>query len=540
MAQKYIRLEEISLDLDGSEEELRPRAAAILGLAENAIHGLNIVKKAIDSRNKSRILFVYSVDVSIKGPEIFMAANHSETVSKNLVRHKARLLDPYSYDIKTIDHSGKRPIIVGSGPSGLFCALALARAGLRPLVVERGKDVDSRVKDVNLFAAAGKLDPDSNVQFGEGGAGTFSDGKLYTLINDPRSKFVFGELIRAGAPAEIGIDAHPHIGTDRLRQVVKNIRLEILRLGGEVRFGTCLTDIEIENGRIAAAVLNEKERLETERLVLAIGHSARDTYRMIHDRELEMAAKPFSIGLRIEHRAEMINRAQYGKFFGHPKLGAARYKLVAHLPGRRSVYTFCMCPGGYIVPASSEEGHLAVNGMSEFARDGRNSNCALLVSVLPEDFGSDHPLSGVEFQRRWEKAAFLAGGGNYQAPIQLVGDFVCKKPSSSFRGVIPTYRPGVTPTGLDTCLPEYVIESIRLALPVMDRQVKGFAHPEAVLTGVETRSSSPVRITRDDSFQSVNTRGIYPAGEGAGYAGGIVSSAIDGLKVAESIINDYA
>jgi uncharacterized FAD-dependent dehydrogenase len=376
------------------------------------------------------------------------------------------------------------------------------------------------------------------MQFGEGGAGTFSDGKLYTLINDPRSKYIFTELIKAGAPKEIAVSATPHIGTDKLRGVIKNIRQEIIKLGGEIRFAACLTDLEIKNNKLEAIILNNKEKIPVDDLLLAIGHSARDTYKMLYDRKLKMTAKAFSIGLRIEHRAEMINKAQYGAFYNHPKLKAARYKLVQHLDNKRPVYTFCMCPGGYVMGATSEEGAVVVNGMSEYAQAGTNSNSALLVPVTPSDFVSDHPLAGIEFQRQWERKAYLAGGSNYSAPAQLVGDFLNGRASKEIKSVKPSYRPGVKMTSLDSCLPNYVLGSIREALPFMDKKIKGFAHPEAVLTGVETRSSAPVRVWRNEKCES-NISGIYPAGEGAGYAGGIVSSAIDGLTVAEAIIEKY-
>ncbi len=403
-------------------------------------------------------------------------------------------------------------------------------------MIEKGKDVDSRIKDINKFSSTGVFNPKSNIQFGEGGAGTFSDGKLYTLINDPRSKYIFEELIKAGAPEEIAWSASPHVGTDKLRGVIKNLRNEIIKLGGEVRFETCLTDLEIKDNKLKAIVVNDKEKIPVDELILATGHSSRDTYKMLYDRQLKMSQKPFSIGLRIEHHAEMINKSQYGDNYKHPKLSTAKYKLVQHLKYNRSVYTFCMCPGGYVMGATSEENTVVANGMSEYAQDGENSNSALLVPITTSDFASDHPLAGIEFQREWEKKAFIAGGSNYSAPVQLVGDFLENKASTEIKNVKPTYKPGVNPTSLNSCLPDYVIESIRNALPLLETKMKGFAHPEAVLTGIETRSSSTIRIERNKSYQS-NISGIYPAGEGAGHAGGIVSSAIDGLKVAEAIIH---
>jgi len=540
MKNNAIRIDEIILGLNEKETVLLDKILAILGLKEEQIIDYEIVKKAIDSRDKKRILFVYSVDVEIQNPENYLAKTFA-LVKGKMKRHRVRLQAPYVYLTKTVsvDESRVRPIVIGSGPSGLFAGLLLARAGLKPLIVERGKDVDLRIKDVEKFFATGELDVKSNIQFGEGGAGTFSDGKLHTLIDNPRKKFIFEELIKSGALPEIAYDAQPHIGTDKLRQIVKNIRQKIIRLGGEVRFEKCLTDIEIVDGKISTVVLNRKEKISVSELILATGHSARDTYEMLHKRNVEIQAKPFSIGVRIEHSTEMINKAQYGEFFAHPKLPTARYRLVAHLEKNRPVYSFCMCPGGTVVAASSEEGRLVTNGMSEHAQNGFNSNSALLVNVLPSDFDSNHPLAGIEFQRLWEERAYLAGGGNYKAPAQLVGDFLQNKPSEKISSVASTYGPGVTMTSLRDCLPKYVLASLREALPILDRKVKGFAHPDAILIGVETRSSSPVKIVRDETLQS-NIKGIYPTGEGAGYAGGIISAAIDGLMVAEVIIEKYS
>ncbi|MDP1834066.1 MAG: hypothetical protein Q8L11_04030 [Candidatus Moranbacteria bacterium] len=539
MKNNAIRIDEIILGLEEDEAVLADKITAILGIEDEGILDYEIVKRAIDSRDKKKILFAYSVDVAIKNPENYLAGT-SALVKGKMKRHRVRLQVPYVYLIKTVpvDEKRLRPIVVGSGPSGLFAGLLLARAGLKPLIIERGKNVDARIEDVEKFFATGELDMESNIQFGEGGAGTFSDGKLHTLIDNPRKKFIFEELVKSGALPEIAFDAQPHIGTDKLRQIVKNIRQKIIRLGGEVRFETCLTDVEIVDGKIVAAVFNGQEKVPVSELILATGHSARDTYGMLYDKNLEMKAKPFAIGVRIEHTAEMISRAQYGEFFAHPKLSTARYRLVAHSEKNRSVYSFCMCPGGMVVAASSEKGRLVTNGMSESAQNGQNSNSALLVNVLPSDFPSEHPLAGIEFQRKWEERAYSAGGGGYKAPAQLVGDFLQNKPSKKIGGITPTYGPGVTMTSLEGCLPEYVLTSLREALPILDRKVKGFAHPEAVLTGVETRSSAPVKIVRGENFQS-NIAGIYPAGEGAGYAGGIVSAAIDGLLVAEAIVGKY-
>ena len=437
-----------------------------------------------------------------------------------------------------------RPVVVGMGPCGFFAALILAEMGFRPIVIERGKIVRERTKDTFRFWRKAELNPGSNAQFGEGGAGTFSDGKLYSQIKDPRhlGRKVLTEFVAAGAPEEILTVAKPHIGTFRLVTMVENIRAKIEALGGEIRFETQVTDILVEEKagrrRVTGVVLSTGETLACEALVMALGHSARDTFEMLHARGVFFEAKPFSIGVRIEHPQSVIDRARFGVSAGHPILGAADYKLSHQAANGRGVYSFCMCPGGTVVAAASEPGRLVTNGMSQYSRRERNANAGIVVGVTPADFPGDakaNPLAGIAFQRRWEEAAFKAGGGAWAAPGQRVGDFLAGRPSTALGAVIPSYKPGVHPTDLALCLPDYAVEAMREALPRFARQIPGFAMDDAVMTGVETRTSSPVRMTRGEDFQSLNTSGLYPAGEGAGYAGGILSAAVDGIKVAEAV-----
>ncbi|MFT5387405.1 MAG: putative FAD-dependent dehydrogenase [Lysobacterales bacterium] len=534
----FIRIDEIALTLDQEESVIEGKILKILEVRIDDIEKHFIIKRAVDSRKKDNILLTYSVGVYLNDPQRFLSKKKQSlrSIKKKTLRHKIRLQAPYHYEIAKTDIGDEaRPVIVGAGPSGLFCALVLAEAGLKPLLIERGVDVPTRVRDIKEFFKTGELQLNSNIQFGEGGAGTFSDGKLYTNIKSSRIKYIFEEFIKAGAPPRIATDAHPHIGTDRLRPVVINLRKKVIELGGEVRFSTRLTDLEIKDGKVVAAIFDGQERIVVKRLVLAMGHSGRDTYEMLYKHNLQMKPKSFAIGVRIEHSRESIDKAQYGDCACNEKLPTARYKLVAHLKENRSVYTFCMCPGGYVVNSCSEEGMMVVNGMSKFTQKGPNSNSALLVNVLPEDFGSDHPLAGVQFQRHWEHQAFLAGGSDYKAPAQLVGDFLENKPSTAFKSVESSYEPSVKLTSLESCLPDFVLKSIKESLPVFDSKIKGFNQKDAVLVGIESRSSAPVRFTRDESLQS-NIQGIYPIGEGAGFAGGIVSSGVDGMKAAESII----
>lgn len=538
---KYIKIEEIKLTLNEEESWLWDKIIRILGIKKEEILDYKIVKKAIDSRNKREILFVYSVYVSILKQEKYFENidKLSEQVKANLKKHKIRQEEEFVYEIEKINiKPEKAPVIVGTWPAWLFSALVLAEAGLNPIIIERWKEVDARVKDVEYFTSTWLLNNNSNIQFGEWWAGTFSDGKLYTLINDQRSNFVFEELVKAGAPKEIIYDAKPHIGTDKLRVLVKNLRKKIITLGWSFRFETCLTDIIIHNWILESIEVNWKEKIETSNLILAIWHSARDTLLMLYERGVEMKAKPFAMWVRIEHDAKMINRSQYGDNYTNKKLWTAKYKLVTHNENERSVYTFCMCPGGYVVPASSEENRLCINGMSEYKQDSGVSNSALLVPVNPDDFGSTHPLAWIEYQRHWEEKAFIQWWGDYKAPAQLVWDFLVKRPSKNIWKVVSTYKPWIKLTSIDECLPDFITKALRIALPQLDRKINWFASADAILTAIEARSSSVVRFTRDENSES-NIKWIYPAWEGAWYAGGITSSAIDWLKVAESIVLKY-
>ena len=527
-----IRLNNVKVPLGYDEKALVRLAEAKLN-ARGMVERVRIAKKSVDARDKGDVHFVMALDVRVRGDEAKVLERLPRGVQASPVKPERPLAAFGGARFES------RPLVVGLGPAGLFAAYTLALSGARPIVIERGQDVTRRARSVEAFWAGGAFDTRSNVQFGEGGAGAFSDGKLTTGISDPRCAQALRILYECGAPEEILYLAKPHIGTDRLPGVVKTLREKITSLGGEARFGTKLAGLEVEGGRVAAAVLEgadgARETIPTDAVILAVGHSARDTFEMLHALGVPMARKPFSIGARIEHSQRMINRSQYGAAAGHPALGAADYKLSARLPNGRSAYTFCMCPGGFVVAAASEEGGVVTNGMSAFARDGRNANSALLVGVEPEDFGGDDPLAGVRFQRKWEQAAFQAGGGNYFAPAQRAGDFLRGVKSTGCGDVEPTYRPGVTYTDLSLCLPGFVTETMRLALQKMDRQLSGFASPGALLTGVETRSSSPLRIQRGEDCQS-QLVGLYPCGEGAGYAGGILSATVDGMRVAEALL----
>jgi len=538
-----LRLTEIKLPLDHPQGEIRTAITRRLAIAADDLVGYVVFKRGVDARKKSAILYAYTLDVEVCDEatilERFKDDPHvriTPDTGYHFVAHAPQALS-------------SRPIVIGMGPAGLFAGLLLAQMGFRPLILERGKEVRERTKDTWGLWRQGVLNPESNVQFGEGGAGTFSDGKLYSQIKDPRflSRKVLEEFVKAGAPEEILYESHPHIGTFKLVGMVEKMRATIQSLGGEIRFGSRVDDIEItqksdNTGQVVGVVLANGERIATHHLVLAVGHSARDTFAMIHKRGIYIEAKPFSIGFRIEHPQSLIDRARYGKNAGNPQLGAADYKLVHHASNGRSVYSFCMCPGGTVVAATSEVGRVVTNGMSQYSRNERNANSGIVVGITPE---RDYPgvpmdpnkvLAGVELQRRWESRAFELGGGNYQAPGQLVGDFLAGRPSIKFGEVLPSYTPGVHLTDLSSALPDYAIDAIREALPAFAKQIRGFDLADAVLTGVETRTSSPIRIKRNrEDYQSINTKGLYPSGEGAGYAGGILSAAVDGIEVAEAV-----
>lgn len=528
-----LRISDLSMPLSYREEELRAAAAKRLGISTQDILDLTLSRRSVDARKKDQVHFICTVDVCLNCPE--------EPVLTRCQRQKVTPRTPYYYTVPTSRSLDLRPVVVGGGPAGLFAALILAQAGKQPILLERGKDVDRRTEDVRHFWQTGELDPQSNVQFGEGGAGTFSDGKLNTGTKDSRARKVLEELAACGAPREILYAAKPHIGTDRLRPTVKNLRRRIIELGGEVRFESLVTDIKEKNGCVTGVCIQPggaaRYELETRDLILAIGHSARDTFTMLEEKRLPLEPKAFSVGARIEHLQQHIDRSRYGRFAGHPALGAADYKLAVHLANGRGVYTFCMCPGGSVVAAASEPGRLVTNGMSEFARDRKNANSALLVGITPADFPDDRPLSGMQLQRQLEEQAFRLGGGGYAAPVQRVEDFLLDRPSLRFGEVLPSYQPSATLSNLTGCLPGIVVESMRMGIREMDKKLRGFAHPDALLTGVETRSSSPIRILRDPvTLQSIGMSGLYPCGEGAGYAGGIISAAVDGIRCAEALL----
>ena len=530
-----LRLTEVKLPLDHSEREIEAVILKRLKIAANELVGYSIFRRGIDARNPSAIVFIYTLDIEVK--------NEAELAERRpRDPHVSRTPDTrYHFVARAPAGLARRPVVIGTGPCGLFAGLILAQMGFRPIILERGKAVRERTTDTFGFWRNSVLNPESNVQFGEGGAGTFSDGKLYSQIKDPRhyGRKVLTELVKSGAPPEILYVSKPHIGTFRLVAIVENMRETIHALGGEIRFQCKVADIDIEKGndgrgQVRGVVLAGGATIAADHLVLAVGHSARDTFQMLYERGVYIEAKPFSIGLRIEHPQSLIDRARYGRSAGHPLLGAADYKLVHHCKNGRSVYSFCMCPGGTVVAAASEPERVVTNGMSQYSRNERNANAGIVVGITPTDYPG-HPLAGIAFQRHWEKRAFEAGGSNYCAPAQRVGDFIAGRPSTALGSVVPSYTPGIRMTDLRACLPDYAVEAIREALAAFDKQIKGFAMDDAVLTGVETRTSSPIRIKRNEQYQSLDTRGLFPAGEGAGYAGGILSAAVDGIEVAESV-----
>jgi len=538
-----LRLTNVKLPLNHQPEELEQVILAILKITAEQLTSFSIFKRGYDARKKSNIILMYTLDVDTTKNEQLIAEHVKD---QNI---KASPDTSYKFVGQAPENLTERPVVIGMGPCGLFAGLLLAQMGFKPIILERGKEVRQRTKDTFGFWRKKILNTESNVQFGEGGAGTFSDGKLYSQVKDPKhySRKVLHEFVDAGAPSEILFVSKPHIGTFKLVTMVEQMRAEIHRLGGEVRFEQRVDDIHFEkigdgsdNMQVTGLTLATGEVLETKHIALAIGHSARDTFTMLHEKGVFIKAKPFSVGFRIEHEQAVIDDARFGKNAGNPILGAADYKLVHHCKNGRSVYSFCMCPGGTVVAAASEAGRLVTNGMSQYSRHERNANSAIVVGISPEDYdengSKDNVLAGIEFQRRLEETAFKLGGENYDAPVQLVGDFLAGRKSGEHGVVEPSYKPGVKYCDLSETLPAYAIEAIREALPAFERKIKGFSMADATLTAVETRTSSPINITRDkDSFESVNSKGLYPAGEGAGYAGGILSAGIDGIKVAEAM-----
>ena len=545
-----LRLSEIKLPLDHTDEELPAAIIDRLAITEDELLSFNIFKRSYDARKKTHILLIYQIDV-------VLIKNTEQQVLETFAKESFVQPSPdtsYHFVVEANTDfpaaEQQRPIIIGFGPCGILAALVLAQMGLKPIVLERGQNVRQRTKDTWGFWRKRKLNTESNVQFGEGGAGTFSDGKLYSQVKDKRhlGRKVLTEFVKAGAPDEILYVSKPHIGTFKLVKMVENMRAEISRLGGEIRFdqkvetvhrATDAEDLSNDSlGQITGLTLANGEAMHSQHIILAIGHSARDSFQMLLDQGVYIEPKPFSIGFRIEHPQSVIDHARFGENAGHPILGAADYALVHHCTNGRSVYSFCMCPGGTVVAATSEDGRVVTNGMSQYSRNERNANSAIVVGITPEQDYSEHVLAGIDLQRKLEELAYELGGRNYNAPAQLVGDFMKNNPSTKFAGVTPSYKPGITLGDLSKALPQFAITAIREAIPVFDKQIKGFAMADAILTGVETRTSSPICIKRGKDFQNINTLGLYPAGEGAGYAGGILSAAIDGIKVAEAVALD--
>ncbi len=530
-----IRLNEIKLPLDHEEGALLDAISEKLGINAEQVISFNVFRRGYDARKKTNIHLIYTLDVIVEGDENALLEKFTKDPH---VRQTPDM--EYKFVAKAPENLTERPVVIGFGPCGLFAGLVLAQMGFNPIIVERGKEVRERTKDTFGFWRKRTLNPESNVQFGEGGAGTFSDGKLYSQVKDPNfyGRKVITEFVAAGAPEEILYVSKPHIGTFKLVTMIEKMRAKILELGGEIRFSTRVDDIQMDGEQITGVTLSNGEEIKSRHVVLAVGHSARDTFEMLNERGVYMEAKPFSVGFRIEHKQSMIDEARFGPNAGHPLLGAADYKLVHHCKNGRTVYSFCMCPGGTVVAATSEEGRVVTNGMSQYSRAERNANSAIVVGISPEvDYPGD-PLAGIRFQRELESNAYLLGGENYDAPAQKIGDFLKGRDPSAIGDVEPSFTPGIKLTDLSKALPPFAIEAIREAIPAFDRKIKGFASADGLLTGVETRTSSPVCIKRGKDFQSVNLKGFFPAGEGAGYAGGILSAGIDGIKVAEAVARD--
>ncbi|KQN11969.1 NAD(P)/FAD-dependent oxidoreductase [Sphingomonas sp. Leaf28] len=531
-----LRITDLKLPLNHADEALPAAIRDRLRVTPRDLIRYTIARRAHDARDKMDIQLVYSVDVTLKNEDTVLTRFRKD-------RHVQRTPDTgYRFVTKSgPSYAGARPVVVGAGPCGLFAGLILAQMGFRPIILDRGKLVRERTKDTWGLWRKSVLNPESNVQFGEGGAGTFSDGKLWSQIKDPRhlGRKVLTEFVKAGAPPEILTEAHPHIGTFRLVTMVESMRETIEALGGEYRFSTRVDGLdvveEVGTRQLRGLHLSTGDYLEANHVVFAVGHSARDTFEMLHATGVHVEAKPFSIGVRIEHPQSWIDEARFGPCAGHPDLGAAAYSLSHHCKNDRTVYSFCMCPGGTVVAATSEEGRVATNGMSQYSRNERNANSGIVIGIDPARDYPGHPLAGIALQRHWESRAYVAGGSNYKAPAQRIGDLLAGRASTALGAVIPSYKPGVHMTDLSECLPDFAITALREALPAFGREIPGYDHPDAVLTGVETRTSSPVRITRGDDFVSLNTAGLFPAGEGAGYAGGILSAAVDGIKVAEAV-----
>lgn len=526
-----IRLTEIKLPLDHEESAIQDAIEAKLGINADQVLSFNIFKRGYDARKKSKILLIYTLDVLVE--------NEAELLEQFISDPHVKVTPDmeYKFVAKAVENQTERPVVIGFGPCGLFAGLVLAQMGFNPIIVERGKEVRERTKDTFGFWRKRTLNTESNVQFGEGGAGTFSDGKLYSQVKDPKhyGRKVIEEFVAAGAPEEILYVSKPHIGTFKLVTMIEKMRASIIELGGEIRFSTRVDDVHMEDGQITGLTLSNGEEIKTRHVVLAVGHSARDTFEMLHERGVYMEAKPFSVGFRIEHKQAMIDEARFGKNAGNPILGAADYKLVHHCKNGRTVYSFCMCPGGTVVAATSEEGRVVTNGMSQYSRAERNANSAIVVGIDPErDYPGD-ALAGIRLQRELESAAYVLGGENYDAPAQKIGDFLKGRDPSEIGEVKPSFTPGIHLTDISKALPDFAIEAIREAIPAFEKKIKGFSTPDGLLTGVETRTSSPVCIKRGKDYQSINLKGFFPAGEGAGYAGGILSAGIDGIKAAEAL-----